>query len=155
MKYKSIDDTWEETQGKDYKRISPTTIEVDGEKYIKNYTIDYEYSEELFKNITKIEDVLSCDKLITIEVKCDIGKREKQIKAFANLTILADTLNKGKDRDDNGFLYYVYYNADHKEFFICEHTYSLRHAIYFSSRKLAQYSIEICKQLWLDFYGVE
>lgn len=155
MNYKSIDDPWEEDTKKKYKRISPTTIEVDGEKYVKNYETDYQYNEDIFKNITKIEDVLNCEKLISIDVKCDIEKREKQIKAFSNLAILADVLNKGKEKDENGFLYYVYYNADHKEFFICEHTYSLRHTIYFSSRKIAQYSIEICRQLWLDFYGVE
>lgn len=140
---------------KGYKRISPTTVEIDGEQYVKDYTTSFNYDEPdtIFAKIKSVKDAEDYIYENTDKFLENALIRSAQSDAFNDLTALADVLNEGKERDENGFRYYVYH--DKGEFFICEHTYSTRHVIYFASRKIAQYSILIARDSWAKFYDVK
>lgn len=148
------------------KRISHTEIEIDGEIYIKAYKSSCE-NEDTNSIFSKIKSYQDAENFLTkyngkLKIYHRVNnllvhseKRTKQLEAFAKLSVFADVINEGKERDKSGFRCYVYYDENHKEFYICEHTYSLRHTIYFAGRELAQYSINCCRQLWLEYYGIE
>ncbi len=125
-------------------RISDTTIEVEGEIYVKNYGNDFE------------DDVLLTKDIVDVAINSFPypPRREKQLIAISTLTKMSDYLNKNVEEDEKGFKYYVYYNKEHNEFFICEHQFSTRHIIYFKSRKLAQFTINNYRSVWEDFYLV-
>lgn len=133
-----------------YKRISPITVEIDGEYYNLSYNnLDavLTFNGPIFDKIKTLKDALVLD---LYEHTYDIGR---QINAFTKLSTLANVINEGKINDENGLTHTVIHVSG--ILVVRSEKYASINPISFASKKLALYSIEIAEDEWLYYYGLK
>lgn len=101
-----------------------------------------------------------CDRIKTLQDALSLDFHEhtqdisRQIVAFTRLATLAHVLNEGKNCDDDGYRYYVFYNVNGFSILVDIENESIKNPIWFANHYLAQHSIEIAKQEWLYYYDI-